>query len=56
MKKTLVVVTDNANIAVRTFLLRSILKEYSNGEYKTYVKNPFINTLVNTKDEKQTRD
>ena len=56
MKKTIVVVTHNANIAVRTFPLRSILKEYSNGEYKTYVGNPFINTLVNTKDEKQTRD
>lgn len=55
-KKTVIIVTHNANIAVRTFPYRSILKEYSNGEYKTYVGNPFTNKLINTKDNTDTKE
>lgn len=55
-KKTVVIVTHNANIAVRTFPFRSILKEYSNGEYKTYVGNPFTNKLINTLDSTDTKE
>lgn len=50
-KKTVIVVTHNANIAVRTFPFRSILKEYKNGIYKTYVGNPFSNKLINVSDQ-----
>ena len=55
-KKTVIIVTHNANIAVRTFPFRSILKEYSNGEYKTYVGNPFANKLINIKDNTDTKE
>lgn len=55
-KKTVIIVTHNANIAVRTFPFRSILKEYSNGEYKTYVGNPFTNKLINIKDNTDTKE
>ena len=55
-KKTLIIATHNANIAVRTFPLKSILKEYHNNEYKTYIGNPFINKLINIKDENDTKD
>ncbi|MCI8575351.1 MAG: hypothetical protein HFI09_02670 [Bacilli bacterium] len=56
MKKTILIATHNANIAVRTFPLRSILKEYSNSDYKTYVGNPFSNELINIKDAKYIKD
>lgn len=48
MKKTVIVVTHNANIAVRTFPYTSILKVYDNGNYKTYVGNPFVDKLTST--------
>lgn len=54
-KKTVMIVTHNANIAVRTFPFRSILKEYKNGIYKTYVGNPFSNKLVNISDKTDTK-
>ena len=56
LKKTLIIATHNANIAVRTFPLKSILKEYHNNEYKTYIGNPFTNKLINIKDENDTKD
>lgn len=55
-KKTVVIVTHNANIAVRTFPFRSILKEYTNGQYKTYVGNPFSNKLVNVFDNSDVKE
>lgn len=56
LKKCVVIVTHNANVAVRTFPFRSILKEYTNGEYKTYVGNPYTNKLVNINDENDIKD
>ena len=51
LKKTIIIATHNANIAVRTLPFVSILKEYAKGEYKTYIGNPFVNKLVNQDDE-----
>ena len=48
IRKTVIVVTHNANIAVRTFPYTSILKVYNNGIYKTYVGNPFVDKLIST--------
>ena len=49
-RKTIVIATHNANIAVRTFPYMSIYKEYENGSYNTYLGNPFSNNLINLKD------
>lgn len=46
LKKTLIIVTHNANIAVRTLPYQTILKLY-NGNYETYVGNLYSGTLVN---------
>lgn len=51
LKKTIIIATHNANIAVRTLPFVSILKEYTKGDYKTYIGNPFVNKLVNQNDE-----
>lgn len=51
LKKTIIIATHNANIAVRTLPFVSILKEYTKGEYKTYIGNPFINKLINQDNE-----
>ena len=56
MKKVVVVATHNANVAVRTMPYRSILKVYDNGEYKTFIGNPYVNKLVNIKDENDYKD
>lgn len=56
LKKCVVIVTHNANVAVRTFPFRSILKEYTNGEYKTYVGNPYTNKLININDKDDIKD
>lgn len=53
LKKTVIIATHNANIAVRTLPFVSILKEYTKGEYKTYIGNPFVNKLVNLKNSKE---
>ena len=37
LKKTIIIATHNANIAVRTLPFVSILKEYTNGEYNIAV-------------------
>lgn len=50
MKKTMVIATHNANIAVRTLPYTSVYKEY-NGEYLTYVGNPFTDKLININNE-----
>lgn len=50
LKKVVVIATHNANIAVRTFPYCSILKTYYNGDYNTYVGNPYINKLINIHD------
>ena len=53
LKKTIIIATHNANIAVRTLPFVSILKEYTNGEYKTYIGNPFVNKLINQDNEEE---
>ena len=53
LNKIIIVSTHDANIGVRTLPLLSVYREYSgNGKYLTYVGNPFTNTLINYKDEK----
>ena len=56
MKKVVIVATHNANIAVRTMPYRSVLKVYDDGEYKTYIGNPYVNKLINIKNNKDVRD
>ena len=53
-KKVVVVVTHNANIAVRTFPYTSILKTYIDGKYITYVGNPFVDKLIQIGNENNT--
>ena len=48
MNKKIIISTHDANIAVRTLPLQSIYREYcGNNQYKTFLGNPFIDTLVN---------
>lgn len=50
--KTVIVATHNANLAVRTLPYSSIYREHRNGqEYKTYVGNPFVDSLVDVDDQ-----
>ena len=50
-RKTVVVATHNANIAVRTLPYLSIYRRHIQGdEYRTYLGNPFLNELVNIDD------
>lgn len=49
-KKIVVIVTHNANIAVRTLPYKSIYRSHDNGVYKTYVGNSFVNMLTNMED------
>ncbi len=46
-KKMIVVATHNANIAVRTLPYLSVFRSHENGEYKTYIGNPFTDLLKN---------
>lgn len=47
-RKTVVVATHNANIAVRTLPYLSIYRRHMQGdEYRTYLGNPFLNELTN---------
>lgn len=50
--KIVLVATHNANLAVRTLPYMSIFRKYENGNYQTYIGNPFRNELVNINDEK----
>lgn len=49
--KIVVVATHNANIAVRTLPYMAIFRAHQNGEYYTYVGNPFNDKLKNISDE-----
>ncbi len=50
-RKTVVVATHNANIAVRTLPYLSIYRRHMQGdEYRTYLGNPFLNELTNIGD------
>lgn len=46
-RKTVIIATHNANIAVGTLPYISILRTHENGIYKTYVGNPFYDELRN---------
>lgn len=46
-RKIVVAATHNANIAVRTLPYVSIFRVHENGEYATYIGNPFNDYLVN---------
>lgn len=48
--KIIIIATHNANLAVRTLPYMSIFRKYTNGNYFTYVGNPFRNELVNIDD------
>ena len=50
-RKTVIIATHNANIAVGTLPYISILRTHENGIYKTYVGNPFYDELRNIDDE-----
>lgn len=45
-RKFVVVATHNANIAVRTLPYMSIYRTHENGQYKTYMGNPFDDQLI----------
>ena len=55
-RKTVIIATHNANIAVGTFPYISILRTHENGIYKTYVGNPFYDELRNIDDETDTKN
>lgn len=48
--KTVIIATHNANIAVKTLPYLSIFRTHKNGEYNTYVGNPFSDKLINIDD------
>lgn len=50
-KKMVIVATHNANIAVSTLPYSSIFRVHENGDYKTYVGNPFKDELINIDDD-----
>lgn len=54
-RKYVVIATHNANIAVRTLPYTSIFRTHENGEYKTYIGNPFDDKLTNLADKNDTR-
>lgn len=54
--KVVVVATHNANIAVRTLPYNSIFRVHENGNYSTYVGNPFTDELVNIYDPRDKKD
>lgn len=54
-RKYVIVATHNANIAVRTLPYVSIYRSYENGEYKTYIGNPFDDQLVNIFDSEDVK-
>lgn len=43
--KKVIIATHDANIAVRTLPYNSIYRQHDEGEYLTYIGNPFINKL-----------
>lgn len=55
-RKTVIIATHNANIAVGTLPYISILRTHENGIYKTYIGNPFYDELRNIDDETDTKN
>lgn len=49
-QKIVIVVTHNANIAIRTLPYQSIFRDHKDGIFRTYIGNPFTNRLINTED------
>lgn len=54
--KIIVIATHNANIAVNTAPLESVLKIYDGYSYHTYSGNSYSNELINTKDANDIKD
>lgn len=55
-RKTVIIATHNANIAVGTLPYVSIFRTHKNGEYKTYIGNPFCDELRNIDDNVDIRN
>lgn len=50
--RTVIIATHNANIAVRTLPYCTVYREHvDNDTYRTYVGNPFIDSLIDIEDE-----
>lgn len=54
-RKVVVVATHNANIAVRSLPYMSIFRTHENGNYKTFIGNPFDDRLVCIEDPSDIR-
>ena len=54
--KKMFISTHDANIAVRTLPYNSIYRCHGEGGYRTYIGNPFSNSLVNPDDARDRRD
>lgn len=48
-KKKVIIATHDANIAIRTYPVTSILKKSSNNTYETYQGSMFTNELIDKK-------
>ncbi len=55
-RKTVIIATHNANIAVGSLPYVSVLRTHENGIYKTYVGNPFCDQLTNIDEEDDIRN
>jgi predicted ATPase len=55
-KKIVVIVTHSANLAVRALPFCSILKDYDNKIYKTYIGSPFLDKMVNIEVHSEVKD
>jgi hypothetical protein len=56
LNKIVVIVTHSANLAVRALPFCSILKDYDNKVYKTYIGSPFLNNMKNVLNDKEIKD
>lgn len=54
--KTVIVATHNANIAVSTLPYCSIFRTHKDGQYDTYIGNPFSDELVNIHNENDVKN
>lgn len=55
-KKTVIMATHNANLAVRTLPYTTIYRAHTERGYSTYVGNPFTNRLINIDNPTDTQD
>lgn len=55
-KKTIIMATHNANLAVRTLPYKTIYRSHDSRGYNTYIGNPFTNKLINVNDPTDTLD